>query len=210
MNKEVKELIEEIKVFNIEHSHHPYYLYTLDKKDVELLLDYINQLETKINTYENPEDMTLMFMWCDEKAKDKIKELKEKLNQLETNRDEAIDFIKKTQFDCGDFNCCGFGIWKDGRNELLEILERSVLMNKEELLYNEIYERTKDFGRTQFVRELMRLQRENKQLKEKVNHLEANWDELKGWLKANDIHYAEAIPFRETLNKMQELERGKE
>ena len=49
MNKEVKELIEVIKVFNIEHSHHPYYLYTLDKKDVELLLDYINQLEDKLN-----------------------------------------------------------------------------------------------------------------------------------------------------------------
>lgn len=139
-----------------------------------------------------------------------IEALQQKVNQLETNRDEAIEFIQKTQFDCGDFNCCGFGIWKNGRNELLEILERSVLMNKEELLYNEIYERTKDFGRTQFVRELMRLQRENKQLKEKVNHLEANWDELKGWLKANDIHYAEAIPFREALNKMQELERGKE
>ena len=52
------------------------------------------------------------------------KELQQKINQLETNRDEAIDFIKKTQFDCGEFNCCGFGIWKDGRNELLEILER--------------------------------------------------------------------------------------
>lgn len=39
--------------------------------------------------------------------------------------------------------------------------------------------------------------------------LEANWDELKEWLKSNDIHYAEAIPFRETLKKMQELERGK-
>ena len=50
----------------------------------------------------------------------------------------------------------------------------------------------------------------NEQLQQKVKHLEANWDELKGWLKANDIHYAEAIPFRETLNKMQELERGKE
>lgn len=48
------------------------------------------------------------------------------------------------------------------------------------------------------------------ELQQKVKHLEANWDELKGWLKANDIHYAEAIPFRETLNKMQELERGKE
>ena len=87
----------------------------------ERLKEKVNQLETKINTYENPEDMTLMFMWCDEKAKDKIKELKQKVNQLE-----------------------------------------------------------------------------------------ANWDELKGWLKANDIHYAEAIPFREALNKMQELERGKE
>lgn len=54
------------------------------------------------------------------------------------------------------------------------------------------------------------LQQENEQLQQKVKHLEANWDELKGWLKANDIHYAEAIPFRETLNKMQELERGKE
>ena len=50
-------------------------------------------------------------------------------------------------------------------------------MNKEELLYNEIYERTKDFGRTQFVRELMRLQRENKELQQKVNQLETNIDE---------------------------------
>lgn len=49
-----------------------------------------------------------------------------------------------------------------------------------------------------------------KQLQQKVKQLETNWNELKKWLKANDIHYAEAIPFRETLNKMQELERGKE
>ena len=47
-------------------------------------------------------------------------------------------------------------------------------MNKEELLYNEIYERTKEFGRTQFVRELMRLQRENKELQQKINQLETN------------------------------------
>ena len=49
-----------------------------------------------------------------------------------------------------------------------------------------------------------------KQLEAKTNQLETNWNYLKNWLKANDIHYAEAIPFRETLNKMQELERGKE
>ena len=29
--------------------------------------------------------------------------------------------------------------------------------------------------------------------------------ELEKWLKANDEHYAEAIPFRETLRKLNEL-----
>ena len=48
----------------------------------------------------------------------------------------------------------------------------------------------------------------NEQLQQKVKQLETNWNELKGWLKANDIHYAEAIPFKETLRKMQELEGG--
>lgn len=38
-------------------------------------------------------------------------------------------------------------------------------MNKEEILYNEIYERTKDFGRAHFIKEIMRLQREIKELK---------------------------------------------
>ena len=45
-------------------------------------------------------------------------------------------------------------------------------MNKEEILYNEIYERTKDFGRAHFIKEIMRLQREIKELKEKYMKLE--------------------------------------
>ena len=40
------------------------------------------QLKDKINTYENPEDLTLMFMYCDEKAKDKIKQLKEVVEEV--------------------------------------------------------------------------------------------------------------------------------
>ena len=42
---------------------------------------------------------------------------------------------------------------------------------KEEILYNQLYERTKDFGRTQFIKEIMRLERENKQLKEENQKL---------------------------------------
>lgn len=41
---------------------------------------------------------------------------------------------------------------------------------------------------------------------QKYEKLEENWEELKKWISANDEHYPEAIPFRETIRKMQELE----
>ena len=47
----------------------------------------IARLNERINDYENPDDMTLMFMWCDEKAKDKIKDLQTKI-------DKAIELAK--------------------------------------------------------------------------------------------------------------------
>ena len=42
----------------------------------------IERLNKKIEQYENPKDMTLMFMWCDDKAKDKIKRLNNIINEL--------------------------------------------------------------------------------------------------------------------------------
>ena len=47
------------------------------------LLEENQELKSKIETYEDPEDLTLMFMYCDEKAKDKIKELKKQLEEKE-------------------------------------------------------------------------------------------------------------------------------
>ena len=41
------------------------------------------ELKAKIKTYEDPEDLTLMFMYCNEKAKDKIQELEKQLEELE-------------------------------------------------------------------------------------------------------------------------------
>ena len=75
-------------------------------------------------------------------------------------------------------------------------------MNKEELLFNDIYNRTQDFGRTQFVREIMRLQRENKQLKDKVNQLETNRDEA--------ILLIKHTPILNSKDVLEILERGKE
>ena len=42
------------------------------------------------------------------------------------------------------------------------------------------------------------LMKENKKLTN-------NWHELEEWLKSNEEHFAEAIPFRETLRKMEEI-----
>lgn len=62
-------------------------------------------------------------------------------------------------------------------------------MNKEEILYNEIYERTKDFGRTHFIKEIMRLQREYQQLKE----INEEHKKLNGELREENKKYKEVI-----------------
>ena len=57
-----------------------------DLEYVKKLQQENQQLREKIRTYEDPNDLTLMFMYCDEKAKDKIKELKKQLNGINEER----------------------------------------------------------------------------------------------------------------------------
>ena len=59
------------------------------------------KIEEKINMYENPEDLTLMFMYCAEKTKDKIKELQERINK-------AIEYIHSTEYQYGDLEQDGY------------------------------------------------------------------------------------------------------
>ena len=70
--------------------------YSLDEY-IKIALNYISdlkrenqELKQKINTYENPNDLTLMFMYCNEKARDMIEELKKELKGKD-------DFINKLQ-----------------------------------------------------------------------------------------------------------------
>lgn len=39
----------------------------------------------KVETYENPEDLTLFYMWLDEKAKDKMKQLNDRIDKAFSN-----------------------------------------------------------------------------------------------------------------------------
>ena len=57
------------------------------QKQIDDLQNQNVELQQRIKTYEDPEDLTLMFMYCGEKAKDKIKELQEKINK-------AIEYIR--------------------------------------------------------------------------------------------------------------------
>lgn len=79
------------------------YEFDLSFNDRKELLSYIEQLQTtakdckqKLDQYENPDDLTLFYMWLDEKAKDKMK-------QLENNRDKAIEILTYKQ---NAFNTC--------------------------------------------------------------------------------------------------------
>ena len=65
-----------------------------------------------------------------------------------------------------------------------------------------------DYYQTHKDEIIVELDKEKQQLQQKVNQLEANWNELKQWLISNDVYYPEAILFRETLHKMRELEGG--
>lgn len=81
------------KCENMEQLFNKYYLPLLDthyRKTYQLQQEN-KQLKERLNKYEDPEDLTLMFMYCDGKAKDKIKQLQEQLQQ----RDEVIEEAKK-------------------------------------------------------------------------------------------------------------------
>jgi len=70
-NKEIEELLNELKEYA---SGGMSGLYP-SEDTVKNFVSYIEQLEKKVDQYENPDDLTLFYMWLDTKAKDKMKQL---------------------------------------------------------------------------------------------------------------------------------------
>lgn len=64
------------------------------EQELDQALNIIEELQQRIDKYENPKDLTLMYMYCDEKAKDKIKELENRI-------DKAIEYINDQSPDAG-------------------------------------------------------------------------------------------------------------
>ena len=76
------------------------------------------------------------------------------------------------------------------------------MLDENKLLFDKLYEKTKDFGRTQFIRLLMSKERENQQFKN-------NWNELKEWLNNVRSWNGDTFDYEDLINKMQEIESRK-
>lgn len=111
MKDEIKEILDNLK-YNIETNKN--WTLTLGNSidRWKLLLDYITnlqiieqqystilsenaELENKLNQYENPDDMTLFYMWLDEKAKDKIKQLQEENKMTDEQIEKTLEVVSE-------------------------------------------------------------------------------------------------------------------
>ena len=84
----------------------------------------IRDLQEKINTYENPEDMTLFYMWLDTKAKDKMKDLQQRINNAIKYIEKEMPYLQEIDEEYEDVNGNTYFTYKeyDGK-DLLEILK---------------------------------------------------------------------------------------
>lgn len=72
----------------------------------------------------------------------------------------------------------------------------------EELLYNQLYDKTKDCGRTQFVKLLMDKERENKELKEEIYKSNAVADTN---IELAEKYYKENQKLKEQLQQKEDI-----
>lgn len=92
--------------------------YCKDASDEIIKLGEENaQLKKRVDMYENPEDLTLMFMYCDEKAKDKIKHLKSVLKEIR-------EYIKEHENESIYLDCKLYET--KVYNDLLEIIDKGI------------------------------------------------------------------------------------
>lgn len=94
-------------------------------KEINKLISYLEnlqqentQLKERVDMYENPEDLTLMFMYCTEEAKDKIKHLKSVLKEIR-------EYIITTTTRNIELNCTGL-LAENQTKKLLEIIDKGI------------------------------------------------------------------------------------
>lgn len=174
---------------------------------VKKLLQENQELKEKLDKYENPEDMTLMMMWCTEKVKDENEKLKEEITNLSKDVDmwnakyndmfdenkrlkealEAKSYCKYAN-KCDELNDCSREEYEDMSNANVRLnVENYDLKEENRELKKQLEERPKEYvfiGNAQnktrdFINQITKDNKEFKnQQKEFINYLE---DEINKW-----------------------------
>lgn len=132
---------------------------------VKTLLKENQELKEKLDKYENPEDMTLMMMWCTEKVKDENEKLKEEI----TNLSKDVDMWNAKYNDMFDEN----------RMLKKQLEERP----KEYVFIGNAQNKTRDF-----INQIIKDNKEFKnQQKEFIKYLEDEINKIKEQIKNYDI-----------------------
>ena len=76
-------------------------------------------------------------------------------------------------------------------------------MDKEEILFNELYEKTKDFGRTQFIKLLISKERENIKLKQQVKKQKEIIDKIDKYINNYDVFKVFSFPLMKRWEEQQ-------
>lgn len=76
-------------------------------------------------------------------------------------------------------------------------------MDKEEILFNELYEKTKDFGRTQFIKLLISKERENIKLKQQVKKQKEVIDKIDKYINNYDVFKVFSFPLMKRWEEQQ-------
>lgn len=93
MNDELKNILDEFMNFDFNSQ---WERMEINEYERNILKDYITNLQQRVEQYENPDDMTLFYMWLDEKAKDKMKNLQQENEKL---KEKSINEVLKNDFD---------------------------------------------------------------------------------------------------------------
>ena len=93
MKDEIKQMIDNLKFISEQESA----TIEINQNGCKVILDYITNLQEKVNQYENPDDLTLFYMWLDVKAKDKMKELEDNLYSANQAVNELLDVKEENE-----------------------------------------------------------------------------------------------------------------
>lgn len=115
----------ETRVFDI-NSNNGKLMYATVNEIISPILEENQELKEKLDKYENPEDMTLIMMWCTEKVKDENRELKK---QLEEKENIACDWKDSCLENAGKIE-----ILETQQKEFIKYLEEEIKTLEKDIL----------------------------------------------------------------------------